>query len=190
MVRLVKAASPHPGAFTFGADGPVVVLDAREATIDRPGALIAGDAVLVEEGLLVMTGTPYQTYFDGAQFVHFMLGPATVALAVPLYRNCAYIKRLWLPIAVSIATSAGVGARLGLARLGVAVGAELLAWYAESQRDELFARGIVIRSPSARGVAEEAPGAYKEVGGVVEATEKAGLARRVARLTPVVCIKG
>jgi tRNA-splicing ligase RtcB len=54
----------------------------------------------------------------------------------------------------------------------------------------LAERGIVIRSPSARGVAEEAPGAYKDVGEVVAAAEQAGLARRVARLEPMVCIKG
>ena len=48
----------------------------------------------------------------------------------------------------------------------------------------------VIRSPSPRGVAEEAPGAYKDVGAVVEAAERAGLARRVARLRPLICVKG
>ncbi len=36
---------------------------------------------------LLLTGTSYTTYFGGAQFVHFLLGPATVALAVPLYEN-------------------------------------------------------------------------------------------------------
>jgi tRNA-splicing ligase RtcB len=41
-----------------------------------------------------------------------------------------------------------------------------------------------------RGVAEEAPGAYKDVSVVVAAAEQAGLARRVARLRPVICIKG
>jgi tRNA-splicing ligase RtcB len=48
----------------------------------------------------------------------------------------------------------------------------------------------LIRSPSSRGVAEEAPGAYKDVGAVVLAAEEAGLARRVARLHPLICIKG
>ncbi len=43
---------------------------------------------------------------------------------------------------------------------------------------------------SSRGVAEEAPGAYKDVGAVVAAAEQAGLARRVARLRPLICIKG
>jgi tRNA-splicing ligase RtcB len=56
--------------------------------------------------------------------------------------------------------------------------------------DDLAARGILIRSPSMRGVAEEAPGAYKDVGAVCEAADHAGLARLVARLEPVVCVKG
>ncbi|MGB8250851.1 MAG: RtcB family protein [Azonexus sp.] len=56
--------------------------------------------------------------------------------------------------------------------------------------DDLAARGILIRSPSWRGVAEEAPLAYKDVGAVVEASDHAGLAGKVARLAPLVCIKG
>lgn len=43
--------------------------------------------------LLLVTGTDYAAYFEGAQFVHFMLGPATVALAVPLWRNLALVRR-------------------------------------------------------------------------------------------------
>ena len=45
-------------------------------------------------------------------------------------------------------------------------------------------------SPSFRGVAEEAPGAYKDVSAVVDATEQARLARKVARLEPLLCVKG
>ena len=59
-----------------------------------------------------------------------------------------------------------------------------------SGRNDLAAAGIVVRSPSPRGVAEEAPGAYKDVGEVVDAAERADLARKVARLEPLVCIKG
>lgn len=66
----------------------------------------------------------------------------------------------------------------------------LRRWRGGGVVDELAARGILIRSPSLRGVAEEAPLAYKDVGAVVEAAERAGLARRVARLRPLVCIKG
>jgi tRNA-splicing ligase RtcB len=63
-------------------------------------------------------------------------------------------------------------------------------WRGRGVVDELAAAGIVIRSPSMRGVAEEAPGAYKDVGAVVDAAAGAGLARKVARLVPMICIKG
>ena len=63
-------------------------------------------------------------------------------------------------------------------------------WRGRQIIDELAARGIIVRSPSMRGVAEEAPGAYKDVSVVVDAAEAAGLARKVARLEPLICIKG
>ncbi len=63
-------------------------------------------------------------------------------------------------------------------------------WQGRQVIDELAARGILIRSPTSRGVAEEAPGAYKDVSTVVDAAEHAGLARKVARLEPLVCVKG
>src|SRR5581483_1564495 len=63
-------------------------------------------------------------------------------------------------------------------------------WQGRQIIDQLAGRGILIRSPSARGVAEEAPGAYKDVSAVVDAADAAGLARKVARLEPLVCIKG
>jgi len=50
-------------------------------------------AVILIVGLLFATGTPYPTYFEGAQFVHFLLGPATVALAIPLYKQFQVVKR-------------------------------------------------------------------------------------------------
>jgi len=63
-------------------------------------------------------------------------------------------------------------------------------WRGRAVVRDLAAAGVLVRSPSFRGVAEEAPGAYKDVDQVAEATERAGLARRVARLRPLVCIKG
>jgi tRNA-splicing ligase RtcB len=68
--------------------------------------------------------------------------------------------------------------------------AALKRWSGRKIVDDLASQGIVIRSPSTRGVAEEAPGAYKDVGAVVAAAEQAGLSRRVARLRPLICIKG
>jgi len=66
----------------------------------------------------------------------------------------------------------------------------LRQWRGRQLVDDLAAQGIEIRSPSLRGVAEEAPGAYKDVSAVVDAADHAGLARKVARLRPMVCIKG
>ena len=63
-------------------------------------------------------------------------------------------------------------------------------WNGRQIVDELAARGIVIRSPAVRGVAEEAPGAYKDVSAVVDAADAAGLARKVARVEPLICVKG
>lgn len=63
-------------------------------------------------------------------------------------------------------------------------------WQGRQIVDYLAGRGILVRSPSLRGVAEEAPGAYKDVGAVVEAADRAGLSRMVARVEPMVVIKG
>lgn len=59
-------------------------------------------AVILLAGVLFVTGTDYATYFEGAQFVHFMLGPATVALAAPLYANLAHVRRSVLPMAAGL----------------------------------------------------------------------------------------
>lgn len=63
-------------------------------------------------------------------------------------------------------------------------------WHGRALVDQLAEQGILIRSPSLRGIAEEAPAAYKDVSAVVNAADKAGLAKKVARLEPVICIKG
>ncbi|WBU57113.1 LrgB family protein [Paracoccus sediminicola] len=59
-------------------------------------------AVIVLAVLLSLSGTSYQTYFEGAQFVHFMLGPATVCLALPLYDNLKRIRRALLPVLAAL----------------------------------------------------------------------------------------
>jgi len=63
-------------------------------------------------------------------------------------------------------------------------------WRGRAVVDELAARGILIRAPDLKGVAEEAPGAYKDVTAVVDSAERAGLSTKVARLLPLVCVKG
>ena len=63
-------------------------------------------------------------------------------------------------------------------------------WQGRSVIDQLGRRDIIIRTQSMRGVAEEAPEAYKDVSAVVEATHAAGLARKVAKMAPMICVKG
>jgi predicted murein hydrolase (TIGR00659 family) len=79
-------------------------------------------SILVVALVLGITRTPYAVYFEGAQFVHFLLGPATVALAVPLFRARARVRRTLLPIGAAllagsltaILSAVGVGMALGL----------------------------------------------------------------------------
>ncbi len=66
----------------------------------------------------------------------------------------------------------------------------LRKWRGRQVIDDLAARGVLIKSPSMRGVAEEAPEAYKDVTAVVDSADAAGLAKKIARLEPLVCIKG
>ena len=60
-------------------------------------------ATVLVGAVLMLTGTPYAIYFDGAQFVHFLLGPATVALAVPLFRYRMEVRQALLPMAAALA---------------------------------------------------------------------------------------
>lgn len=76
-------------------------------------------AVVALVALLELTGTPYRTYFDGAQFVHFLLGPATVALAIPLYAQLDKLKAAWLPLlgALAVGSTVAIGSAVGIAWL-------------------------------------------------------------------------
>lgn len=69
--------------------------------------------------VLTVTGTPYKTYFDGAQFVHFLLGPATVALAVPLYTQLPKLRSNVLPLLAGLVAGsvAAVVSAVGIAYL-------------------------------------------------------------------------
>ena len=63
-------------------------------------------------------------------------------------------------------------------------------WQGKDVVNQLAHNGIIIRSKSLRGVAEEAPKAYKDVDEVVNAAHNANLAQKVARLVPLACVKG
>ncbi len=82
-------------------------------------------AVVIVGSVLCATGTPHARYFEGARFVHVLLGPATVALALPIIRHRALIRRQWRAIVGAMVIGAGVGviSAAGLAKaLGLSAG--------------------------------------------------------------------
>ncbi|RJF99554.1 LrgB family protein [Noviherbaspirillum saxi] len=74
-------------------------------------------AVALLVAVLVGTDTEYPRYFEGAQFVHFLLGPATVALAIPLYLQLEKLRRNWFALIVSalVGGAAAIAAAMGVA---------------------------------------------------------------------------
>ena len=99
--------------------------------------------------LLWSTGTPYATYFEGAQFVHFLLGPATVALAVPLYANLATLKRNLLPL----------GGALAVGSLVAVLSAVTIGWFLGASRESLLSLAPKsVTTPIAMGIAEKLGG--------------------------------
>ena len=100
-----------------------VAADALAARLGRPAlanpVVMAAAAIVV---LLLLTGTDYPLYFEGAQFVHFLLGPATVALAVPLHRNLAAVRRSLKAIAAAL-VAGSITAALSAVAVAWALGA-------------------------------------------------------------------
>lgn len=111
-------------------------------------------AVIVLVGILLATRTPYATYFEGAQFVHFLLGPATVALAVPLYEQVPKLKRAWFALAVGLLVGVVVAMTSALA----------IAWL-------LGASGATIASLAPKSVTTPvAMGISEKIGGIPSLT--------------------
>lgn len=106
-------------------------------------------AILMLVSALTFTGTSYATYFDGAQFVHFLLGPATVALAVPLYLQFDRLKKLALPLAVAL-LAGSVTAIVSVLGIAWALGA------ADSTLLSLAPKSVT--APIAMGIAEKIGG--------------------------------
>jgi len=104
-------------------------------------------AVLV--AVLTLTHTPYADYFEGAQFVHFLLGPATVALAIPLYAQIEKLKRAFVPIIAALVAGS-------LTAIVSAVG---IAWLLGASRATLVSIAPKsVTTPIAMGIAEKLGG--------------------------------
>jgi predicted murein hydrolase (TIGR00659 family) len=106
-------------------------------------------AIVMLVAALKLTHTPYQTYFDGAQFVHFLLGPATVALAVPLYAQFDRLRAALLPL----------GASLLAGSLTAIVSATGIAWLLGAGETTLLSLAPKsVTAPIAMGISEKIGG--------------------------------
>ena len=99
--------------------------------------------------MLLLTGIRYQDYFEGAQFVHFLLGPATVALAVPLYQQLGRLRTLLLPILLSLLAGVSIAA----------LSAVTSAWWLGATPETLLSLAPKsVTAPVAMGIAEKIGG--------------------------------
>jgi predicted murein hydrolase (TIGR00659 family) len=106
-------------------------------------------AVAALVALLMITGTPYQTYFDGAQFVHFLLGPATVALAIPLYTQFGRVRAMLVPVVAGLLVGSFTA---------VASAVLVARFFGASLATQLSLAPKSVTTPIAMGVAERIGG--------------------------------
>lgn len=106
-------------------------------------------AITIVVAVLLLTGTPYATYFEGAKLVHFLLGPATVALAIPLYQQVEKLRRNWFALLSATLAGASVG-------IASAMGS---AWLLGASHETIMSLAPkAVTTPIAMGVAEKIGG--------------------------------
>ena len=106
-------------------------------------------SIVMLVGVLSLTGTSYQSYFDGAQFIHFLLGPATVALAVPLYAHADRVRRQFLPLLAGLLAGS----------LTAILSAMTLTWLLGGSHKTLLSMAPKsVTTPVAMGIAEKIGG--------------------------------
>ena len=106
-------------------------------------------AIVLVTLFLAVTKTPYPRYFSGAQFVHFLLGPATVALAIPLYAQWGRLRRMALPLLIALLAGSATAA-LSAMMVARALGASSATIYSLAPKS--------VTTPIAMGIAEQIGG--------------------------------
>jgi predicted murein hydrolase (TIGR00659 family) len=123
------------------------------ALFQRSGQNPLANPVLIAVSILALflglTGTAYETYFAGAQFVHFLLGPATVALAIPLYLQFRRVRSLLLPVAAGL-LAGSLTAIVSAVLVGRLFGASTTTQYSLAPKS--------VTTPIAMGIAERLGG--------------------------------
>ena len=106
-------------------------------------------ALLINKRCNANPGTPYRTYFEGAQFVHFLLGPATVALAIPLYAQLGRLKLMAVPLLVAL-LAGSITAACSAVLIGLLLGASEATLFSLAPKS--------VTTPIAMGIAERLGG--------------------------------
>ena len=125
---------------------------------ENPAVNSVAISVAILIALLWITETDYAQYFDGAQFVHFMLGPAVVALAVPLYEHRSEVRRAILPILAALIAGSATAVVSAVA-IAVALGASTETITSLAPKS--------VTSPIAMGIAERIGGLPSLTAGLV-----------------------
>ncbi len=106
-------------------------------------------AIAISITFLLLTNTSYEVYFEGGQYVHFLLGPATVALAIPLYKQFSKLRQLWLPVSIAIISGVTIGA----------LSSVTIAWLlGASLQTQLSIAPKSVTAPVAMGISEQIGG--------------------------------
>lgn len=116
---------------------------------------------------LVATGTPYATYFNGAQIIHLLLGPATVALAIPLYRQLPALRRSMAAIGLSLLIGCLVG---------ITSATKIALWFGASRQVALSLAPKSVTAPIALGISEQIGGIAAMTAALVVTTGLLGAA--------------
>ncbi len=141
------------GSPLFGLTITLIAYLAGEWLFKRSGQKALCNPVLIAIALIVAllwtTGLPYAHYFDGAQLIHFLLGPATVALAVPLHAYWRRLRQMALPLVAGLFAGSATAA---LSAMG-------LAWLLGASPETILSLGPKsVTTPIAMGVAEQIGG--------------------------------
>ena len=118
-------------------------------------------AVAILLAILFGTHTQYETFFAGAQFVHFLLGPATVALAVPLFDQRLRLAKLWAPLLIGVVVGCVVGV-ISTVLLGALLGASFESIMSMAPKS--------VTTPIAMGISEKMGGIPEFTAGIVVLT--------------------
>ena len=122
-------------------------------------------AVAILMTVVISTDTPYDTFFEGAKFVHFLLGPATVALAVPLFDQRRRLAKLWAPIFIGVFVGCATGI-ISTILLGALFGASFETIMSLAPKS--------VTTPIAMGISEKMGGMPEFTAGIVVLTGIAG----------------